>query len=129
MLKTVLCQRKFLLYRLARALVQYNILRTSNLISTLFVLLFLHPPPVEPPPNGLEYYIHRTGRTGRKGQPGLAILVYSGGENVHGIDAGDLLRQVGVVSCTEPPTLSLPILTYTAIVLGLCPRTRVSLLP
>ena len=91
--------------------------------------LFLHPPPVEPPPNGLEYYIHRTGRTGRKGQPGLAILVYSGGENVHGIDAGDLLRQVGVVSCTEPPTLSLPIITYTAIVLGLCPRTWVSLLP
>ena len=50
--------------------------------------------PVEPPPSGLEYYIHRTGRTGRKGQPGLAILVYSGGENVNGINANELLRQV-----------------------------------
>ena len=54
------------------------------------------PSPVEPPPNGLEYYIHRTGRTGRKGQPGLAFLVYSGGENAHGIDADELLRQVSV---------------------------------
>ena len=54
------------------------------------------PSPVEPPPNGLEYYIHRTGRTGRKGQPGLAFLVYSGGENTHGIDADELLRQVSV---------------------------------
>ena len=101
-LKIILCQRIFLLYRLARALVQYNYtLCTSNLIST--VDSFVPPPsPVEPPPNGLEYYIHRTGRTGRKGQPGLAILVYSGGENAHGMDAGDLLRQVGVVNCITP---------------------------
>ena len=49
---------------------------------------------VEPPPNGIDYYIHRTGRTGRKGQPGLAILVYSGGDNRNGMNADDLFRQV-----------------------------------
>ena len=54
----------------------------------------VHPSPVEPPPSGIEYYIHRAGRTGRKGQPGLAILVYSGGMNERGINAGDLIRQV-----------------------------------
>ena len=55
-----------------------------------------HPSPVEPP-NSLKYYIHRTGRTGHKDQPGLAILVYSGGKNAYGMQAGDLLRQVCVV--------------------------------
>jgi len=32
---------------------------------------------VEPPPNGVDFYIHRAGRTGRKGKPGRAILLYS----------------------------------------------------
>ena len=32
---------------------------------------------VDPPPNGVDFYIHRAGRTGRKGQPGRAIILYS----------------------------------------------------
>ena len=32
---------------------------------------------VDPPPNGVDFYIHRAGRTGRKGQPGRAIVLYS----------------------------------------------------
>ena len=32
---------------------------------------------VDPPPNGVDFYIHRAGRTGRKGQPGKAIILYS----------------------------------------------------
>ena len=31
----------------------------------------------EPPPNGVEYYIHRSGRTGRKGQSGTSVLLLS----------------------------------------------------
>jgi len=29
------------------------------------------------PPNGVEFYIHRSGRTGRKGQVGKTILLYN----------------------------------------------------
>ena len=32
---------------------------------------------VGPPPNGTDYYIHRTGRTGRAGRPGRAVLIYT----------------------------------------------------
>lgn len=32
---------------------------------------------VDPPPNGVDFYIHRAGRTGRKGQPGRAVILYS----------------------------------------------------
>ena len=30
---------------------------------------------VEPPPSGADYYIHRSGRTGRKGLPGTSIII------------------------------------------------------
>ena len=29
------------------------------------------------PPNGVDFYIHRSGRTGRKGLPGKTILLHS----------------------------------------------------
>lgn len=32
---------------------------------------------VEPPPSGVDFYIHRSGRTGRKGLPGKCILLAS----------------------------------------------------
>lgn len=32
---------------------------------------------VEPPPNGADYYLHRSGRTGRAGRPGTAIMIHS----------------------------------------------------
>ena len=33
---------------------------------------------VKPPTNGIDYYVHRSGRTGRAGRAGLAILLHSG---------------------------------------------------
>ena len=33
--------------------------------------------PVDPPPSGLDFYIHRSGRTGRKGQSGRSVMVLS----------------------------------------------------
>ena len=30
---------------------------------------------IDPPPNGVDYYIHRSGRTGRKGQTGTSLLL------------------------------------------------------
>ena len=29
-----------------------------------------------PPYNGIEYYIHRSGRTGRAGRPGVSLVLY-----------------------------------------------------
>ncbi len=33
---------------------------------------------VKPPSNGAEYYVHRSGRTGRAGREGVAIMLHSG---------------------------------------------------
>ncbi len=30
---------------------------------------------IDPPPSGVDYYVHRSGRTGRKGQPGTSLLL------------------------------------------------------
>lgn len=44
---------------------------------TLFFVFSSLYPPVDPPPSGLDFYIHRSGRTGRKGQSGRSILLLS----------------------------------------------------
>ena len=33
---------------------------------------------VEPPQNGLDFYIHRSGRTGRAGRPGRSVIIDTG---------------------------------------------------
>ncbi|XP_064387365.1 DEAD-box ATP-dependent RNA helicase CshA-like [Halichondria panicea] len=51
---------------------------------------------VGPPPSGIDFYIHRSGRTGRKGQIGQSILVLVDGDNSSKftIDPDDFLRQM-----------------------------------
>ena len=49
-----------------------------------------------PPRNGCEYYIHRSGRTGRGGRDGCAILLHSGNH----ADM-DIIHEVGRVSREE----------------------------
>ena len=55
-----------------------------------------HTHTVGPPPSGIDFYIHRSGRTGRKGQIGQSILVLVDGDNSSKftIDPDDFLRQV-----------------------------------
>ena len=50
------------------------------------------------PPSGVDFYIHRSGRTGRKGQPGRAILVYSESHSSRfgGMGAHDFFKQVSM---------------------------------
>lgn len=37
---------------------------------------------VEAPPNGVDYYIHRSGRTGRAGRVGRSVMIHSGTADV-----------------------------------------------
>ena len=46
------------------------------------------------PPNGVDFYVHRSGRTGRKGLPGKTVLVYS---KYYDLGVKDLLRDVSFI--------------------------------
>ncbi len=44
-----------------------------------------------PPRNGTDFYLHRSGRTGRAGRDGVAIMLHSGFP-----DEQDLIREVRI---------------------------------
>jgi len=56
---------------------------------------------VDPPPNGIDFYIHRSGRTGRKGQAGRSIIVLATDSEKRGSShmfksSGSFLRDVSL---------------------------------
>ncbi len=70
-------------------------------VRAVIIISWLTPSPtytVGPPPSGIDFYIHRSGRTGRKGQIGQSILVLVDGDNSSKfiIDPDDFLRQVTI---------------------------------
>ncbi|RDD43051.1 Nucleolar RNA helicase 2 [Trichoplax sp. H2] len=50
---------------------------------------------VAPPPNGFDFYVHRTGRTGRAGRSGVAVLIY-GSDRKDRLFLKELRQQVQV---------------------------------
>lgn len=64
---------------------------------------------VDPPPSGVDFYIHRSGRTGRKGLAGTSVLLLS-----PSLATGDFLRELRKVVTVEfasPPSRQLVVET------------------
>ena len=57
---------------------------------------------IDPPPSGIDYYVHRSGRTGRKGQPGTSLLLLE--QNRESEEFLYQLQKLIKLNIVRPPT-------------------------